>query len=90
MLSGHFDIVLFRQSRIFQNIGFYNPIFILPLKPVNYKSGDIKHQIANVIRPIAKDYHFMSLKEYKALLTLYTKLGKYMRNNLYLCIKKEL
>jgi hypothetical protein len=43
----------------------------LPLKPVNYENGDVKHQIANVIRPIAKDYHFMSLKEYKALLILY-------------------
>ncbi|GAB6013511.1 conjugal transfer protein MobB [Viscerimonas tarda] len=44
---------------------------LLSLKPVNYKNGDIKHQIANVIRPIAKDYHFQSLKEYRALLTLY-------------------
>jgi hypothetical protein len=43
----------------------------LSLKPVNHKNGDIKHQIANVIRPIAKDYHFQSLKEYRALLTLY-------------------
>jgi len=43
----------------------------LPLKPVKYENGDVKHQIANVIRPIAKDYHFLSLKEYKALLTLY-------------------
>ena len=44
---------------------------LLSLKPVDYKSGDIKHQIANVIRTVAKDYHFQSLKEYKALLTLY-------------------
>jgi hypothetical protein len=43
----------------------------LPLKPVDYKTGDVKHQIANVIRPIAKDWHFRSLKEYRALLTLY-------------------
>jgi hypothetical protein len=40
-------------------------------KPVCYKDGDVKHQIANVIRSVAKDYHFQSLKEYKALLTLY-------------------
>jgi hypothetical protein len=44
---------------------------LLSLKPVDYEKGDIKHQIVNVIRPIAKDYHFLSLKEYKALLTLY-------------------
>jgi hypothetical protein len=42
----------------------------LPLKPVNCKDGDVKHQIANVIRQVAKEYHFLSLKEYKALLTL--------------------
>jgi hypothetical protein len=44
---------------------------VLPLKPVRYEDGDVKHQIANVIRPIAQSYHFQSLKEYKALLTLY-------------------
>jgi hypothetical protein len=43
----------------------------LPLKPVRYEDGDVKHQIANVIRAVACDYHFLSLKEYKALLTLY-------------------
>jgi hypothetical protein len=43
----------------------------LLLKPVRYEDGDVKHQIANVIRSVARDYHFQSLKEYKALLTLY-------------------
>jgi hypothetical protein len=43
----------------------------LTLKPVRYEDGDIKHQIATVIRSIVRDYHFQSLKEYKALLTLY-------------------
>ena len=43
----------------------------LPLKKVEYEKGDVKHQIANVIRQVAKDYHFQSLKEYKALLSLY-------------------
>jgi hypothetical protein len=43
----------------------------LPLKKVEYGKGDVKHQIANVIRSIAKDYHFQSLKEYRAMLTLY-------------------
>jgi len=43
----------------------------LPLKPVRYEDGDVKHQIANVIRQLAKDYHFQSLNEYKALLSLY-------------------
>jgi hypothetical protein len=44
---------------------------LLSLKPVNHKKGEIKHQIANIIRTVAKDYHFQSLKEYRALLTLY-------------------
>jgi hypothetical protein len=43
----------------------------LPLKPVQYNGGDVKHQIANVIRPISQSWHFQSLKEYRALLTLY-------------------
>ncbi len=43
----------------------------LPLKPVRYDEGDVKQQIANVIRPVAHDYHFQSLKEYKALLSFY-------------------
>ena len=43
----------------------------LPLKKVDYKKGNVKQQIANVIRQVAKDYHFQSLKEYKALLSLY-------------------
>jgi hypothetical protein len=43
----------------------------LPLKKVEYENGNVKHQIANVIRPIAQSWYFQSLKEYKALLTLY-------------------
>ena len=43
----------------------------LPLTPVNYAEGDVKRQIANVISPVAQTYHFMSLKEYRALLSLY-------------------
>jgi hypothetical protein len=38
---------------------------------VKPEKGDVKHQIANVIRSVAKDYHFLSLKEYKVLLSLY-------------------
>jgi hypothetical protein len=41
------------------------------LKPVKYDDGYVKHQIANVIRPIAQSWHFQSLKEYNALLSLY-------------------
>jgi hypothetical protein len=43
----------------------------LPLRAVRYEDGDVKHQIANVIRSIARNYYFLSLKEYKALLSIY-------------------
>jgi len=43
----------------------------LPLKKLDYEKGDVKHQIANVIRQVANDYYFQSLKEYRALLSLY-------------------
>ena len=43
----------------------------LPLNKVDYEKGDIKHQIGNVIRSVAKDYHFLSFNEYKAVLSLF-------------------
>lgn len=42
-----------------------------PLKAVDYEKGDVKRQVANVIRPVVQGYHFQSLKEYKALLSFY-------------------
>ena len=42
-----------------------------PLKAVRHGDGDIKHQIAGVIRPIADNYYFQSLKQYKTLLSFY-------------------
>ena len=44
---------------------------VLPLKKVDYEKGDVKHQMANVIRPISKEWYFQSFNEYKALLSLY-------------------
>ncbi len=40
-------------------------------KKVDIKSGDIKRQIANTIKPLSQRYYFQSFKEYKALLSLY-------------------
>lgn len=42
-----------------------------PLKEVDYEKGDVKRQVANVIQPVAQGYHFLSLKEYKALISFY-------------------
>ncbi|MFZ4929156.1 conjugal transfer protein MobB [Chryseobacterium sp. Mn2064] len=43
----------------------------LVFKPVNYQTGNIKHQIASVIRNIADVYSFKTLGEYNALLSLF-------------------
>lgn len=41
------------------------------MTPVDYRRGDLKHQIANVVKPAARSYRFSSFKEFKALLGLF-------------------
>ncbi|MCG6191445.1 conjugal transfer protein MobB [Maribellus maritimus] len=41
------------------------------LKPVDPQKGNIKQQIANVVRPVSRSWHFQSFNEYKALLSVY-------------------
>lgn len=41
------------------------------LSPVNASRGDLKKQVANVIKSLATMYRFQSLGEYRALLSLY-------------------
>ena len=41
------------------------------LTPVDALGGDLKKQIAAVIKPLASMYHFQSMGEYKAVLSLY-------------------
>ncbi|MCU4239586.1 relaxase [Bacteroides xylanisolvens] len=43
----------------------------LPLSPVDYDSGNLKGQLAGVIRPIAREWRFGTLGEYRAVLSLY-------------------
>ena len=40
-------------------------------RPVDYKKGDIKSQIASVVRHLPKHYQFQTLGEYNALLSLF-------------------
>lgn len=40
-------------------------------KPVNYQEGDVKSQIASVVRHLPKYYQFQTLGEYSALLSLF-------------------
>ena len=41
------------------------------LKRVNYQSGDIKNQIANISKALIKNYRLQSVNEFRALLSLY-------------------
>ncbi len=41
------------------------------LKAVDPKKGNIKQQIANVVRPVSRSWHLQSFNEYKALLSVY-------------------
>ncbi|MEA4922728.1 MAG: conjugal transfer protein MobB [Eubacteriaceae bacterium] len=41
------------------------------LSPVDASKGDLKKQIASVVKPLAAMYHFQSMGEYKAVLSLY-------------------
>lgn len=43
----------------------------LPLSSVDYDSGNLKGQLVGVIRPIAREWRFQSLGEYRAVLSLY-------------------
>lgn len=43
----------------------------LPLKPVDLKAGDIKKQVAGIVKSLMKEYRFQSTAEYRALLNLY-------------------
>lgn len=44
---------------------------IQPMTKVDYAKGDLKHQIANVVKPAVQGYRFQSFKEFKALLGLF-------------------
>ena len=43
----------------------------LSIKGIAYGENNLKNQIASVIRPLVKSYHFQTMGEYKALLSLY-------------------
>ncbi|EGK05276.1 conjugal transfer protein MobB [Dysgonomonas mossii] len=41
------------------------------IKHIDYKSGDIKKQIANISKALIKNYRFQSVNEFRTLLSLY-------------------
>lgn len=50
-----------------QKVNQQSPVF----KPINYKEGDIKSQIASVVRHLPKYYQFQTFGAYNALLSLF-------------------
>ena len=58
----YFVLIASRIFSLSQTLKFEYDWNIKGKKPVKYEDGDVKHQIANVIRPVAQDYHFQSLK----------------------------
>lgn len=43
----------------------------LPTKKIDYKAGDIKHQIGNITKAVMKNYNFQSFGEYRTLLEMF-------------------
>ena len=41
------------------------------INPVDYRQGNLKHQLSNTLKPLVSTYRFQSLNEYRALLSLY-------------------
>lgn len=44
---------------------------LLPLKPINIKSGNVKKQVSNITKALMRDYCFQNINEYRALLNIY-------------------
>ncbi|WP_407503330.1 conjugal transfer protein MobB [Elizabethkingia miricola] len=59
-------------------------------KPVNYIKGDVKSQIASVVRHLPSHYQFQSLGEYNALLSLYNITAEKVEGELHGKSKKGL
>lgn len=59
-------------------------------RPVNYKLGDIKSQLASVIRHIPSYYKFQSFAEYNALLSLFNITAEKIEGELHGQLKRGL
>jgi len=52
-------------------------------RPINYKAGDVKSQIASVVRHLPNYYQFQTLGEYNALLSLFNITTEKIEGELY-------
>ncbi|WP_288446061.1 conjugal transfer protein MobB [uncultured Chryseobacterium sp.] len=59
-------------------------------RPIDYKAGDIKSQIASVIRHISSYYQFQSFGEYNALLSLFNITAEKIEGELHGQLKRGL
>jgi hypothetical protein len=59
-------------------------------RPINYQTGDVKSQIASVVRYLPKYYRFQTLGEYNALLSLFNITTEKVESELQGKIKKGL
>ncbi|WP_291125442.1 conjugal transfer protein MobB [Dysgonomonas sp. UBA7698] len=57
------------------------------VKPIDYRKGDIKRQMSNIIRSVIDNYDFQSIGEYNAILSCFNIQSKYIKgeskDNLY-------
>ncbi|ALR29226.1 relaxase [Chryseobacterium sp. IHB B 17019] len=58
--------------------------------PVNYQKGDIKSQIASVVRHLPKYYKYQSLGEYNALLSLFNITAEEVKGEIHGILKQGL
>lgn len=81
-LEKKFDLISAVEKKSQQN----QKIF----RPIDYKSGDIKSQIASVIRHIPSYYQFQSFGEYNALLSVFNITAEKLEDELQGQIKRGL
>nr|WP_199156144.1 conjugal transfer protein MobB [Pedobacter sp. ASV2] len=74
-LEQKYGLVPMKEKDLNQNIG--------PFSPVDYKKGDIKSQLASVVRYLPKSYRFQTLGEYNALLSLFNITAEEVKGELH-------
>ena len=52
-----------------------------PLQKVDVSAGDVKRQVGNVVKAVNRQYRFLSMGEYRALLSLYNVTAEEARGN---------
>ena len=64
--DGHYDVMQAAEELL-----AWMPSYVRTEKPVDYTKGDLKKQIAAVVKPVLAMYRFQTMGELRALLSLY-------------------